>query len=277
MKCPACGKENPAGEQYCLDCGSDLSAAPAPAAASAAPSGGASPASSGGLAFSDEEFQRMLQTPAQPTTCPHCGAAAPVSGQFCDNCGQPLTAQPAAATPAPADAAPAQAADAAAASAQPAPADASAAPADQQAAAPVDKAAAPTMSIPADAAAPTAPGAATGPAIAFELSGPASSSRYEMHSDEVKIGRRDAESGIYPELDFDGNDIVIEGGERVHAVSRRHGRIFRDGDVLKFEDLGSTNGSTINGAAVLAKDPQPLKDGDTIVLGRTCRIAVHLS
>src|SRR5579885_3636811 len=271
MKCPACGKENPAGEQFCLDCGSDLNAAPAPAAATAAPSGGASPAASGGgLAFSDEEFQRMLQTPPQPTTCPHCGAAAPLSGQYCDNCGQPLTDQPATAPPAAAGVTPAQAADAAAATAQaatPAPAT----PPDQQAAAPVDKASAPTMSIPAEQAAPPAP-AAGAPKIAFDLSGPAASSRYEMQSDEVKIGRRDAESGIYPELDFDGNDIVVEAGERVHAVSRRHGRIFREGDVLKFEDLGSTNGSTINGAAVLAKDPQPLKDGDTIVLGRTCRI-----
>ncbi len=275
MKCPACGKENPAGEQYCLDCGSDLNAAPAPAAATAAPSGGASPAASGGgLAFSDEEFQRMLQTPPQPTTCPHCGAAAPVSGQFCDNCGQPLTQQAAGAAPAAADVTPAQAADAAAATAA-APATPAAAPAEQQsAAAPADKASAPTMSIPDQTAGPAAPAA---PKVSFDLSGPASSSRYEMQSDEVKIGRRDAESGIYPELDFDGNDIVIEGGERVHAVSRRHGRIFREGDALKFEDLGSTNGSTINGAAVLAKDPQPLKDGDTIVLGRTCRIVVHLA
>src|SRR5581483_7573992 len=168
MKCPACGKENPAGEQYCLDCGSDLNAAPAPAAASAAPSGGASPASGSGLAFSDEEFQRMLQTPPQPTTCPHCGAAAPVSGQYCDNCGQPLTDQPAA-TPAGSDVTPAQAADAAAASAQAAPAT----PADQQpAAGPVDKASAPTMSIPAEQAAPPAT-APTTQTIAFDLSGPA--------------------------------------------------------------------------------------------------------
>jgi predicted nucleic acid-binding Zn ribbon protein len=273
MKCPACGKENPAGEQYCLDRGSDLNAAPAPAAATAAPSGGANPASAGsGLAFSDEEFQRLLQTPPQPIICPHCGAAAPLSGQFCDNCGQPLSQQAATATPAASDVTPAQAADAAAASAQAAPTTPAAAPADQQpAAAPVDKSSAPTMSIPDQAATPAAP------KVSFDLSGPASSSRYEMQSDEVKIGRRDAESGIYPELDFDGNDIVIEAGERVHAVSRRHGRIFREGDVLKFEDLGSTNGSTINGAAVLAKDPQPLKDGDTIVLGRTCRIVVHVT
>src|SRR5690348_16795309 len=180
MKCPACGKENPAGEQYCLDCGSDLNAAAAPAAASAAPRGGGSPAASGGLAFSDEEFQRMLQTPPQPTTCPHCGAAAPVSGQFCDNCGQPLTEQPAAAAPAATDVTPAQAADAAAATAQSAPAAPAAAPADQQpAAASVDKASAPTMSIPAEQAAPAPPAAAT---IAFDLSGPASSSHYEMQS-----------------------------------------------------------------------------------------------
>ena len=30
MKCPSCGKDSPTGEQYCLDCGSDLSAVPLP-------------------------------------------------------------------------------------------------------------------------------------------------------------------------------------------------------------------------------------------------------
>src|SRR5579871_2298915 len=100
MKCPSCGKENPAGEQYCLDCGSDLSAAPAATAGTPAPAtqsagGAGAPAGAAGdsLAMSDEEFQRLLHTP--PRTCPHCGAPAPASGNFCDNCGEPLTAQPA--------------------------------------------------------------------------------------------------------------------------------------------------------------------------------------
>lgn len=113
--------------------------------------------------------------------------------------------------------------------------------------------------------------------MTFEISGPSASSSVTMSADEAKIGRRDAEAAIYPEVDFDGNDIVVDSGERVHAVSRRHGRIFRDGGMLKYEDSGSTNGSTLNGAPVLANDAQPIKDGDRIVLGRTCRITIHIA
>ncbi len=119
------------------------------------------------------------------------------------------------------------------------------------------------------------PGTAAG--VTFEIGGPKSTSMYTLTTDDVQVGRRDPDAGIFPEIDFEGNDIVVDSGERVHAVSRRHGRIFRDSNGLKYEDLGSTNGSTLNGAAVLAHDPQPLKDGDKIVLGRTCRIAVHVA
>jgi len=258
MKCPACGKENPTGEQFCLDCGSDLSAAaPAQAPATAAsPAAGATP-----LAMSDEEFQRLLNTPAASKPCPHCGAAIQAGGTFCDSCGEPLTAIPggigdgaAAASSAPAagSAPPAAAADAAV----PPPTDQTV---DQQAAA---------------AAAGAAP--PSGPTVTFDLAGPTTTGSFMMKGDEAKVGRRDPDAGLFPEIDFDGNDIVVDGGERVHAVSRRHGRVFRDGGDLKFEDLGSTNGSTLDGAAVLANDPQPLKDGSVIVLGRTCRITVHI-
>jgi pSer/pThr/pTyr-binding forkhead associated (FHA) protein len=118
------------------------------------------------------------------------------------------------------------------------------------------------------------PGAGAG--VTLELGGPSATSVFTMTTDAVQVGRRDPDAGIFPEIDFEGNDIVVDGGERVHAVSRRHGRIFRDADGLKYEDLGSTNGSTLNGAAVLAHDLQPLKDGDKIVLGRTCRLLVHI-
>ncbi|MHB8576836.1 MAG: FHA domain-containing protein [Dehalococcoidia bacterium] len=260
MKCPSCGKENPASEQYCLDCGSDLSAAPAASTgmhatatpAGATPAAGGAPAQS--VAMSDEEFQRLLNSPPGTQKCPHCGADAPAGGTFCDNCGESLAATPAGATSG---------------------ASAAAAPAATMTPAPV----APPPTTPADpaldATRPIEPPAASGPTTSFEYAGPTASGTYAMTGDEAKIGRRDADAGIYPELDFDGNDLVVDAGERVHAVSRRHGRIFRDNGELKFEDLGSTNGTTLNGAAVLAHDPQPLKDGDKLVLGRTCRITVH--
>lgn len=274
MKCPSCGKENPPGEQYCLDCGDDLTAAPvAPAA----------PAGNTPLAIPDDEFQRMLSSPPPPKSCPHCGAVAPAGGAFCDNCGEPLAGGAAAATQPSATAGSAPAPEppsavvgvGAAAASAPAPivppelVATSASPAAIPGSAP-----APPPSASTSGTGPVAP--PSGPAIRFDLAGPASASTAAMTGSEARVGRRDADAGIYPEIDFEGNDFVVDGGERVHAVSRRHGRIFDDGGTLKYEDAGSTNGSTVDGAAVLPHDPQPLKDGSVIVLGRTCRITVHI-
>ncbi len=48
------------------------------------------------------------------------------------------------------------------------------------------------------------------------------------------------------------------------SISREHARIVRRGERLTIRDLGSKNGTTINGVAVVES---PLHDGDTIVLG----------
>jgi adenylate cyclase len=50
-------------------------------------------------------------------------------------------------------------------------------------------------------------------------------------------------------------------------VSRRHVLLTRDGDTLTVEDLGSTNGTTVNGAAV--EGPVRLSEHDIVSLGRT--------
>ena len=49
-------------------------------------------------------------------------------------------------------------------------------------------------------------------------------------------------------------------------VSRRHAEVRRDDYGFRVVDLGSTNGTQVNG--VVVKD-QLLKDGDTIVVGAT--------
>ena len=48
-------------------------------------------------------------------------------------------------------------------------------------------------------------------------------------------------------------------------ASSRHARIFREGPVVVIEDLGSTNGTYLNGE--LLSGPQPLHDGDRIRIG----------
>jgi len=57
------------------------------------------------------------------------------------------------------------------------------------------------------------------------------------------------------------NDIVVPEAE----VSRRHARLIRNGDVYIIEDLGSTNGTFINGKRLDA--PHALRPGDEVQLG----------
>lgn len=49
------------------------------------------------------------------------------------------------------------------------------------------------------------------------------------------------------------------------AVSRRHARIVREGNTYHIEDLGSSNGTYVNGARIERK--QPLREGDTLQIG----------
>ncbi len=66
------------------------------------------------------------------------------------------------------------------------------------------------------------------------------------------------------------NDLAIPH----EKLSRQHVRIERFGEVFVVSDLGSSNGTTLNGAALL--DPVALKDGDVLNLGGDCEIGVEL-
>ncbi|MEA4907390.1 MAG: FHA domain-containing protein [Chloroflexi bacterium] len=57
------------------------------------------------------------------------------------------------------------------------------------------------------------------------------------------------------------NDIVINDAE----ISRRHARIFVQGTNYVIEDLGSTNGTAINGQRIMS--PHILRPGELIILG----------
>jgi adenylate cyclase len=59
----------------------------------------------------------------------------------------------------------------------------------------------------------------------------------------------------------DENDIVL-GGD---LVSRKHARLLVEGDALRIEDLGSRNGSRVNGAPL--QGARPLSPGDIVTLG----------
>jgi predicted component of type VI protein secretion system len=65
------------------------------------------------------------------------------------------------------------------------------------------------------------------------------------------------------------NEIVIN-----HAqVSRQHARLTRQGGTMVLEDLGSTNGTYVNGVRLTA--PQTLNNGDVIGLGDTVTFTFH--
>jgi hypothetical protein len=59
----------------------------------------------------------------------------------------------------------------------------------------------------------------------------------------------------------DQADIQLEDG----YASARHARLVPQGDVMVLEDLGSTNGTYLNGEPV--RGPQPLHAGDRIKIG----------
>lgn len=82
---------------------------------------------------------------------------------------------------------------------------------------------------------------------------------------ESLIGRRSDRLDIHPELPLTDP-----------GVSHRHAKIYRLPDrSLAFLDVGSTNGSAINGAEAAAGVKIPLKDGDQITVGCWTRITIR--
>lgn len=76
------------------------------------------------------------------------------------------------------------------------------------------------------------------------------------------IGREDAVSGVYPEVDTSSS-----GGE-AGGVSRRHAEIIQQGGQWFIQDLNSTNGTHVNNQRVMAGGRQPINSGDQIRLGK---------
>jgi len=80
---------------------------------------------------------------------------------------------------------------------------------------------------------------------------------------ELGLGRKDPDTGEVPEIDLEESGAVEQG------VSRRHAHIFRKETAsLYVEDLGSPNGTYLNGQKLIANQPRILRDGDELRLGR---------
>ncbi|MEM7330830.1 MAG: FHA domain-containing protein [Chloroflexota bacterium] len=90
------------------------------------------------------------------------------------------------------------------------------------------------------------------------------SSRHRMQlnvSGQIRVGRSDPETGLFPELDL----TKFEGAER--GVSRLHATIQSFENGISIIDLNSTNGTLLNMYKLPPEEPYPLSDGDEIRFG----------
>ncbi len=172
------------------------------------------------------------------------GHVNPDGSAFCDECGEPLnTAAPAAvATHEPA----VTSAPEPVHQVQPAP----------------DYAGTPEPAMDATQAAPLAQSAApTG--LQARLIVEADNQEFDLSGkDNILIGREDAVSNIYPDV-----DLTAHGGED-GGVSRLHSRIFVENGQYMLEDENSTNFTFLNRQRLAAKTPTELHDNDEVRLGR---------
>jgi pSer/pThr/pTyr-binding forkhead associated (FHA) protein len=78
----------------------------------------------------------------------------------------------------------------------------------------------------------------------------------------IHLGRLDPASDVFPEVDLT-NDNGLEKG-----VSRRHARILKREGTVVVEDLGSINGTFINGKRLAPYLPEVLRHNDQLQLGK---------
>src|SRR5882762_3860558 len=84
-----------------------------------------------------------------------------------------------------------------------------------------------------------------------------------LQKDSNLVGRTDPLSNIFPEVDLSRFDPQTK-------VSRRHARIWREGESFMVEDLGSVNGTVVNDVIRLEpRQPRALDSGDRIKMGET--------
>jgi hypothetical protein len=241
--CPQCGIDNPANARFCDQCGAALiPVAPVAAPPPAAP------------------MAPAVAVPAVPSSsgsviCPQCGATAIPGEAFCDNCGAPLNAPIRPASPPVLS----YSAGVPAQPAYPAPQPSSYVPP-----APAGK-----QLTPMPVAAPVAPGQPSAPLPTREVLAPsqlivaASGAALPLPSAaQAIIGRGDPVSNFFPDIDLNPYGAIDNG------VGRRHARVFVQGGQVLIEDLDSTNGTLLNSQKLAARQPQPLRDGDQIVVGK---------
>jgi hypothetical protein len=108
------------------------------------------------------------------------------------------------------------------------------------------------------------PGEAAGPRLEVRVGNLAGT--FPITKPVMVLGRRDPAGGARPDVDLSADD----------AVSRRHAELrMRDGAAY-LVDLGSTNGTIVNGDPITPGEERMLSDGDVIQLGERCVLTMRL-
>jgi pSer/pThr/pTyr-binding forkhead associated (FHA) protein len=203
------------------------------------------------------------------TTCPQCGTQNLPGMAYCEHCGSPLSAPEQEEAPAAATADPSV--DETIARAKAVLEQMGGADADPTTTAPDEDHDhdhdAPIPHAEDDAAtdgglAPVAAPAATSAAQTLTITFPGDAD-YVVHTDVTNIGRSDVAQNWHPELDL----IPFGGGAPDLGVSRHQAVIQRNGGGFLLIDVGSTNGTFVNGKAMEYNKPIELHDGDSIAFG----------
>ncbi len=121
---------------------------------------------------------------------------------------------------------------------------------------------------PADAA-PAVPQSTSGTlqaeAKAYFIS-PSTGNVFPVFSNEALLGRFDSVTGQSPEVDLTKED-------QSRNISRRHARlVVKDGKFFIAEEIGTMNGTFLNGKKLSNGVLTPIKDGDEITL---CRLVLN--
>ncbi len=91
--------------------------------------------------------------------------------------------------------------------------------------------------------------------------------RYTLLKESSLVGRVSDRRGVFPEIPLDFDD----------AVSHRHALLNRTPEGgLVVRDIGSSNGTRLNGVDVQPLTDMPLKDGDEFTLGHWTRVKVRI-
>jgi hypothetical protein len=173
------------------------------------------------------------------SSCPVCGEPRVSDARFCEVCRYDFVARKAGPPPA-------------------APAQASPAPANSPSPAPPAEGPRWRLVVTVDASLDTEPDPAASPPNEPER-------MFPVEQDELLVGRRDDRQQIRPAVPLHDP-----------GASRRHAKVMRNADgSLSLHDLGSTNGTKINGQDVVSGALRALAEGDEITLGRWTRIRVE--